>query len=333
LNLAGPNAIGAPRNDVGPNAFGLPENTDPGRAAIGATITPAAASASPSTQTEPVTFTYNVALPGPFETGIEMSSASPGAAIYYTDDLTVPTELSTLYTGPMYDVGVDDFTMIQAVAIAPPLTLSAVTAATGSDFGVIDITGVGIMGVVARDDVRSCTSLISSDQAFTVLAMQRLRAVSGSITLTNCLAMDSMSIPVSTVGGDVDLSGSGVVTAGLIELFFLTSVGGSVNLDGSNFTDLDLSMLDTGIVTAVNAARLDTASISSLRVGSVTLTGCALIESIVDTIFNDIANQVGDAGFAVTSIDLSGGTSAAPTAASAAARVALAGAGTVITTN
>ena len=327
-NLAGPNALGAPRNDVGPNAYGLPEDLDPGRAAIGATITPAAR----SNGAEPVTFDYNVGVGLPRD--FAMSSATPGATIYYTNDTTNPTNASTLYAGPVSDdsepVESTAAYYYKAIAYAPGFDPSAVTTAAGDDLaGAVDLVGGGFIG---RNDVHSCPGIICSDDAVVVLQMSRLWQVNGTIDLRDCTLLGGFYLPVGVVGGNILLNNSGFAGSALIDLYNLTTVG-TIDLGGSTFTDLELSNLDTGVLTAVNATLLDTASISRLRVGSVTLTGCALVQSIVDTIFNDIANQVGDAGFAVTAINLSGGTSGAPTAASAAARVALAGAGTVITTN
>lgn len=335
-NRAGRNCIGAPRNDTGLNAIGTPPLTDPGPSAAGAydVTTATTVSLASTPVAEAVTFVYNI-VDG-LDIKFSMATVTPGATIYYTTDGSAPTDGSTEYTAAIVDdtepVEADaaGFYFYRAIAYAPGVDPSAVSTAAGDDLlGAVDLVGGGL---VTRNDVHSCPGVICSDDALTGVSMKRLWTVNGTIDLRDCALLGGFYLPVGVVTGNILLNNSGFAGSVLIDLFNLTTVN-TVDLGGSTFTDLELSNLDTGAVTAVNATLLETVSLTSLRVGSVTLTGCALIESIVDTIFNDIANQVLDAGFAVTAIDLSGGTSAAPTAASLAARTALAGAGTVITTN
>ena len=67
--------------------------------------------------------------------------------------------------------------------------------------------------------------------------------------------------------------------------------------------------------------------------GGLGLNGCAFNASAVDAIFNQLAVEIPPGSPPYQQVDLSGGTNAAPTDASASARAALAAAGILITTN
>jgi hypothetical protein len=68
--------------------------------------------------------------PGPLT--ISLADATPGAAIYYTTDGSLPTATSPLYTGP---IPITETVVLQAIAVAPGHTASGVAGGTYSVFG------------------------------------------------------------------------------------------------------------------------------------------------------------------------------------------------------
>lgn len=329
---AGRNCIGAPRDDVGLNAQGVPRVTDPGPYGEGAYVTTTADTLklTPAAAIAPVTFVYDIDMGASAK--FSMSSATPGATIYYTNDLTDPTDASTLYTAPIADdsepVESPNNFYYKAVAYVGGVP-SAVSTAAGIDYdSAISLVGGGIL---SRNDVHTCPGIIS-DALLEGILMHRLWQVNGSIDFASKPLLAGFYLPVGIVTGNIFLSNSGGVGGGLIDFANLQSVT-VIDLSSSTFTSLDLTMLYSGTVLAANATALDTVLLGSFRIGSVTLTGCALTEPTVDDIFNGIATVVNEPDFDVSAINLSGGTSAAPTAASAVARTALGNAGVVITTN
>lgn len=170
--------------------------------------------------------------------------------------------------------------------------------------------------------------------------LSNLISVGGSVTLEGTALIQSLSA-LTTIGGGLSLSS--LFTTG-ISAPLLSSIGGAVTISPYFFgglNTLSFPALTTttggGITVAAPASGAKLTSLSlpvyvPINGESLTLSGLALTVTAVNNLLIQYAAAIGS-GYVSGAIDLSGGTSAAPTGAGATAKAALITAGVTVTTN
>ena len=216
----------------------------------------------------------------------------------------------------------------------------------------LNMGNVGILGVAynATSFSASCANLTSlqlpnviyTSLSFILTANSMttfsapLFKYANSVALTANALVDC-AIPSLTVCSGVALSGTLMAT---IDLTSLANSYGAISITAGALTSLSLpaviSLSSTLSVTAANMTSFSMGSTLKSIGGNITLTGMALNATSVDNLFILMATLDGTNGttaYSSHTIDVSGGTSAAPTAASSAARTALAARTVTCTTN
>lgn len=213
-------------------------------------------------------------------------------------------------------------------------------------FGIADNFTTEISSTVANFQAQL---LIDDNPNVETIAYNALALIqNGHLECDNNAALQSMALPVlvavaaeggSTFSSDLDITNNPALTSVSAPLLEIIGTSSSFNASSNDtLADLDLSSLATiepsGKLRCPSNPMLVTPLLGAFEVtgpsATINFNGCALDESTVDFI---LARCVASAGFVAGTVDLSGGTNAAPSVAGAADAATLTGRGITVTTN
>ncbi len=179
--------------------------------------------------------------------------------------------------------------------------------------------------------------LSSVFNTLTTLSLPALVSINGNFASTST-GTTTLSVPLlSYIGGAFNINFGSVTT---VDFSGLQNIGVNISISAAALATINFpALVNVGTTFQVIAANLVTFSMGSTLKsvgGNFTITGAKLDQTSVDGILVSLAALDGTGGttaYSSKTIDLSGGTSSAPSATGIAATVTLTGRGCTVTTN
>jgi len=254
----------------------------------------------------------------------QLYNQNNGEAFFYSTGLTNAdwTEIDTSGEGLVWGPGAAAIPIVSGSGNSMSTYLFALTGETYTTFSFGQPTTVA--GVV---DFKNST--------FTSLEMRLLSSVGGNMTIFNCANVVTLSFPaLATVGGFIDFDGNTLFTTLLLPS--LVTVGDELDVpDNPVLSGLSLPSLTTvaSHLDASNCPSLDTFSAPlwlPTNGKNIMFTGDSLDAASVNHI---LARAVANPAYVSGTINVSGGTNAAPTGQGILDKATLIGRGCTVTTN
>lgn len=266
-----------------------------------------------------------------------------GVSFVGSQNLPFTSSPQTIYTLSQTCIGLPDGSVIQGMAFIAGQT-GTVTVWTAVDFGkCVQIlwtsTWSNVTTVVGNEVINFAgTGLSNTGPALTSLTLPKARCVLAGSFAPNFAVLPTLDLPSFEFTSTAFTPSLATCTSLLLPA--LEKVGTNVLISAASLTTLSLpSLLNVGTTFQIAAAAMTTFSMNAglLSIGgNFTITGAALNQASVDGILVSLAALDGTGGTTAYSgftVNLSGGTSSAPSATGIAAGVTLTGRGCTVTTN